>query len=52
MRALQSAKTSLQAEVSTKTMALAGRLGQGTPDVDLDTDQTDRRYRAMVANQA
>ncbi|CCQ33767.1 Calcium-binding protein [Halorhabdus tiamatea SARL4B] len=43
MRALEAAKTSLKAGVSTKTMALAGRINGRLPNADLDTGQIANR---------
>ncbi|WP_135666108.1 hypothetical protein [Halorhabdus rudnickae] len=43
MRALKAAKTGLKASVSTKTMALVGRVTKKAPDVDIDTGQIANR---------
>ncbi|WP_181686659.1 VWA domain-containing protein [Halorhabdus salina] len=43
MRALKSARASLKAGVSTRTMALAGRINGRLPDVDVDTGQIANR---------
>jgi len=49
MRALKAAKTSLKAGVSTRTMALAGRINSRLPDVDIDTGQIANRLAEVSA---